>query len=289
MRNRLPMQLLRPLILTCGFVLSGCGLAATPVVTVTMKPVEGAPEASVEPKETVTGETPASTAGGGGTGNFSGTVTLTDAFSGLKPLVSVGEKVLHPHVCSVAAVPDESLVVDPESKGVENVFVYLEKAPPGAPAIPAPESQVFDQKGCRFIPHAMIVRTKIPLLVMSGDNASHNTHTIPSRNSAFNSSIAPLERKGVPINYGVSEKQPIEVKCDVHSWMKAYHLPLNHGFAAVTNSKGEFSIRGLPAGSYTFKVWHESSKDLERALKVVIVGGTDVTKKLEYPASKFGK
>jgi hypothetical protein len=32
---------------------------------------------------------------------------------------------------------------------------------------------------------------------------------------------------------------------------------MDHPFFAVTDENGEFSISGLPAGSYTLAVWHE--------------------------------
>ncbi|MDB5385506.1 MAG: hypothetical protein JWM11_1152 [Planctomycetaceae bacterium] len=273
--------------------LGGCGLATLPPVSVTIKPAEdqGTAEAvatteTKTPAETSTTTAPMATVAPGGAGQFIGTVTLTDAAPSLAPLVAQGAMVQDATTCSAVAVPNEALIVDSSSKGIQNVFIYLEKAPAGAPKIPLPEKQIFDQKGCRFVPHAMLVRTSVPLLVMSEDDVGHNTHTFPKRNTGFNSGIGKKERKGVPINYTQSEKEPIEVVCDIHKWMKGYHLPLDHGYAALTNEKGEFSIKGLPAGTYTFKVWHEAGGLLERSLKVVIKGG-DAPVKLEYAASKF--
>ena len=49
---------------------------------------------------------------------------------------------------------------------------------------------VFDQKGCRFLPHVVVVRVGQKMLIKSGDPIAHNTHTFPSRNDVFNSTIA---------------------------------------------------------------------------------------------------
>ena len=276
--------------LACLVMLGGCGLAATPPVSVTMKPAEDKPAAdSAEaPAATGTDAAPAESTAGG-VGDFSGSVLLAGDGPALPPLVAMGQTVPDKETCSAMEVPNESILVDSATKGIQNVFVYLEKAPAGAAPIAPPEKQIFDQKGCRFIPHSMIVRTKQPLMVLSDDDVAHNTHTFPSRNATFNSVIGKKERKGVPVLYGQSEKEPIEVKCDYHPWMKAYHLPLDHGYAALSNEKGEFSIQGLPAGNYTFKVWHEAAGPLERAYKVSIKGGTNTPVKLEYPLSKFSK
>lgn len=286
--------------LLCGSLLAlqGCSLAATPPVTVTMKSAEDQAPAEAIGTETkgaapeTTGTTPtAPTAKAGGVGDFVGTITLSDDAPKLAPVVAMGASVPDKATCSAVEVPNESLVVDPTSKGIQNIFVYLDKAPAGAKPISAPEKQVFDQKGCKFIPHAMIVRTKVPLMVLSDDSVAHNTHTFPERNSVFNQVIPANMREGkILVNYGSPEKAPIEVKCDYHNWMKAYHLPLDHGFAAVTNEKGEFTIKGLPAGTHNFKVWHESGGVLERAYKVEIQGGDKATvKTLTYAAAKFIK
>jgi len=270
-------------------MLSGCGLSSMPPVTVTLKPAEeGAAAttgtATAESTGTATAEAPAAA---GGSSDLVGTVLFDGTPPTLTPLIAQGADVKDKAVCSAMEVPDETLVVDPATKGVQNVFVFLEKAPAGASSAPPPEKQIFDQKGCRFLPHAIVVRTKIPLFVLSDDSVGHNTHTYPNRNASFNGAISANERKGVPVTYAQPEREPFKVSCDVHPWMSAYHLPLDHGFAAVTNEKGEFTIKGLPAGSHTLKVWHESGKLLERSLKVTIP--TKEPLALKYDAAKFGK
>ncbi|MDB5341194.1 MAG: hypothetical protein JWN70_6813 [Planctomycetaceae bacterium] len=273
-----------------GLAISGCGLSNLPPVTVTLKPAEeGAAVAAATTTEgpaAATTEAPA--AASGGTGDLVGTVVFDGAPPSLTPLITMGADVKDKAVCSAMTIPDESLMVDPATKGIQNVFVFFEKAPVGAVPVAAPEKQIFDQIGCKFIPHGMIVRTKQPLLVLSDDAVGHNTHTYPARNSGFNGAIGAKERKGVAITYTQSEREPFSVKCDVHPWMNAYHLPLDHGYAAVSDEKGKFVIKGLPAGSHVLKVWHESGKLLERGYKVTIKPGENPVE-LKYAAAKFGK
>ena len=59
-----------------------------------------------------------------------------------------GADVKDKEVCSAMTIPNESLIVNGTSKGIQNVFVYLEKSPAGATPVPPPASQVFDQVGC---------------------------------------------------------------------------------------------------------------------------------------------
>lgn len=271
---------------------AGCGLAVTPPVEVVIKPADdaatevAASEQPAAPSESPSQGTPSES---GGVSNLVGKIIYDGEVPKLPPVVTMGQDVKDASVCAAATIPDESLEVDPESKGIRNVFVYLEKAPAGAAPVAAPEKQIFDQKGCRFLPHSLIVRTKVPLLVLSDDAVGHNTHTFPQRNSGFNGAIGANDRKGVAILYTQSEREPFKVTCDVHPWMSAYHLPLDHGFAAVTDEKGEFVIKGLPAGEHTIKIWHEAGKLLERGLKVNLKagGGEPIVKK--YLPAKFGK
>jgi uncharacterized protein (DUF2141 family) len=49
----------------------------------------------------------------------------------------------------------------------------------------------------------------------------------------------------------------MQSKCSVHPWMGAYIAVIDHPFFSITNDKGEFSIKNLPAGNYTIEAWHE--------------------------------
>jgi hypothetical protein len=124
--------------------------------------------------------------------------------------------------------------------------------------------------------------------VLNDDAAAHNTHTYPKKNSPFNSVVQPNDRVGVPLKYTQAEKEPLSVVCDIHPWMSAYHLPLDHSFAAVSAADGTFTIKDLPAGKHEFKVWHEVGKMLEKSLVVTIKpGDNEVT--IKVAASKLGK
>jgi len=42
----------------------------------------------------------------------------------------------------------------------------------------------------------------------------------------------------------------------VHGWMAAYCGVLSHPFFAVTAADGTYTIKNLPAGTYTIEAWH---------------------------------
>lgn len=274
-----------------ALALAGCA-PTPPQITVTLKPADlsaSGPAAPGQPADAPGAEaTPTAPAAGFGT--LAGTVVLDAAPTELPPIVAVGQDVRDKDVCSAKAIPDESLQVDPETKGVRNVFVYLEKLPAGVDAGPVPETRIeFDQIGCRFTPHVLSVRTKQTVFILNSDAVAHNTHTFPNRNVAFNGVVKINEKEGVPLVYARAEQVPLEVKCDFHPWMRGYHLPLEHSFVGLTDEKGKFEIKGLPSGSHSFRIWQEKGGLLERAYKVTIEPDATKTVTIPFGAAKFAQ
>jgi hypothetical protein len=257
-------------------------------VTVTVKPDAGAAagnsaEASAEPTVAA------------GYGNLTGRVTFDGEAKDPTPLVSAGEiKADDRAVCGAHPILDESLLVNKTNKGLANVVIFLEKRPGNIkPELAKPPTEVkkFDQKGCVFIPHVLVVQVGQPLRVFSQDKIAHNTHTRPKRNPDFNQLIAPEESVGKACDYTKTESVPISVGCDLHNWMKAYHFPVDHPYVAVTDENGEFKIEGLPAGKHSFNVWHErgpgDSHLLERKLQITIEVDKDTKRDLSYGPAKL--
>jgi hypothetical protein len=280
-------------MLLCCFVTglvplaAGCGGGVASETTVSVKRDKG--EAGPGEK-TEDGAGPAGGAPASGFGSFKGRVVFQGNAPSLPLILKAGDQSARDAaVCAAVDLPNERLVLG-SGNGVANVFVYLAKAPAGAKLSPPPsEPAVFDQKGCRFIPHALLVRAKQKVLILSDDSIAHNTHTFPSRNTSFNQTINPKERNGVETVYMKQENNPIEVKCDFHAWMIAYHLPVDHPFAALTGPDGSFEIKDLPAGTHKFLAWHEgcSGGYLTRTLTVSIKAGEETTQEIPYAADKL--
>jgi len=275
-------------LLACGtMVLVGCGGnrgGADTETTVTLKPSTSAGGTA----SGGSGDNGGAASVAEGFGTFKGRVRFQGTVPSLAVKVSQGAAIKDADICAAVDVPDESLVVNSDG-GVANVFVYLQKVPKGAKKTePSEEPVIFDQKGCRFIPHALVVRVGQPVRVVSGDQIAHNTHTLPTRNSESNNIVERGSRTGFMVNYTKTENVPFRVICDFHSWMLAYHLALDHPFGAVTDANGEFEIPDLPAGEHKFVVWHEGSGFLTRNLKITITADQTTEQKIDYPLEKFG-
>lgn len=197
--------------------------------------------------------------------------------------------------CAAQNVPSDELVVDEKTKGIQNIFVYLYRPKDVKPDLKESKEKevVFDQRGCRFIPHALVVRTDQKVRVLSGDPVAHNTHTYPIRGQAVNFLLKANDREGVLVPVPTPESLPTEVKCDIHPWMKAYWLVVDHPYAVVTDEAGRFRIEGIPAGEHEFRVWHErvgyvGTDSYKRGFKVTVrPGETTKVGPIKVAPSKF--
>lgn len=220
-----------------------------------------------------------------GWGTVEGQFILADGeIPELPPLIRQGDaSAKDADVCAANGVPDESLVINGENRGIANICLYIRSAPDDIhPDLEESEESevVFDQKGCRFIPHVLIVRTDQTVLVKSDDPISHNTRTSPFSNQPINSTIGAKDREGVAVEMPQSELRtpPVRVSCDIHPWMSAYWMVCDHPYVAVTDADGRFRIENLPAGTHVFRVWHERSGYVEtdvfrRDLEVTVEDG----------------
>lgn len=263
----------------CGELVSGANLKPT----VEYKPSTVAGEGAAASAST---EAAADTAASGGVGTLRGKVEFTGSLNPLPPLYVKGADVKDAAVCAAVEAPDESILV--KNGGLANVFIYLKKAPKVAAA--APEGTlIFDQKNCTFKPHAMTMRVGQTVKVLNSDAVAHNTHTYGKKTTAFNSIVSPNDTTvGASLVYKQAEQEPISVGCDIHPWMKAYHLPIDHPFVALSAEDGTFEIKDIPAGKHEFKVWHEAGGLLEKALVVTIKPG-DNELPIKVTPSQLGK
>jgi hypothetical protein len=49
----------------------------------------------------------------------------------------------------------------------------------------------------------------------------------------------------------------VDVFCSIHTTMSCVVLVLENPFFAVSDEKGRYVIREVPAGTYRLKAWHE--------------------------------
>ena len=275
------------LLLVAAVAAAGCGGGVSVEPKVTLKPGK---------KGNAGGNGDSKAAAITQTGTLVGTVIYQGTWTPLSPKMAKGKATKDPNICAhEKAIVDDSMIVG-ENGGIANVLVYLTDVPAGArelvPEIPA-DPAMFNQVNCTFIPHVLVVRTNQVVIVTSSDKVLHNTNSQPILSRKFNRGIN-FENK-VELKYNRAETTPVPVKCDIHPWMNAYHLALDHPWGTATSSEqgheGEFRIENVPVGEWKFRVWHEKTGGiggfLEKALTVKIEADKTTTIDQEYPASRF--
>lgn len=204
----------------------------------------------------------------------SATITGTVRFEGTVPPLPKLKMDADP-VCAeqhTETAHAQHLVVN--NKGVRYAFVFVTSGLQGtypAPTTPA----VFDQRGCLYEPHVLGVQAGQPVEIRNSDATLHNVNAKPAQSAPFNLAM-PTKGMKIAKTFDAQEIM-VPVKCNVHPWMLAYIGVVNHPFFAVSGADGSFSIKGLPAGTYTVQMWHESLGTQTQTVTVTDGGTGSVT------------
>lgn len=160
------------------------------------------------------------------------------------------------------APPDERLLVDPKSRGIKNILVYVYTGRGGS-IIELPPNQKQKRRltmaNARFDPHILISQAGDTLELVGAGPDQHNPKLNFLRNQPQDILVPPgkLHLIAVP----KPEPAPISVDCRIHPYMRAYVVVLDHPFAATSDADGNLVIAGLPAGTpLTFRVFHEAGR-----------------------------
>ena len=198
-----------------------------------------------------------------GGGSIQGTVTVDPVPESVPLAVGKDEK-----VCA-SAQKSPRLVVDPATKGVANVVVYLDGIEKGKP-LPTGVTATIDQKGCRYDPHISIVPVKSSLGFSSSDPILHNVHVYKGTpddphaltKDVLNGAMKDAAVPRLPLSKRVMRKPGFYyVRCDAgHIWMSAYVWVVEHPYYVVTDAQGKFELEDVPAGTYKLRFWHENWK-----------------------------
>lgn len=150
---------------------------------------------------------------------------------------------------------EQAFLLD-ESKGLANVLIQVKSGLPEREFAAAEPEIVFAQAGCLYDPHVVIIRVGQTVKILNPDGTLHNVHVFGKVNAEFNQAMPKFQTE-IERVFDQVEEEPFAIKCDVHPWMNAFGVVLDHPYAAVTAADGSYSIPNLPAGTYQVEVWHE--------------------------------
>ncbi len=250
--------------LAVALVLPGVANAAPPVAAVLCSEMVGQPEFGTIKGRIVWGD---------------------DEIPPPRVLVEKGKAANNPEVCArdQTLYDRDVVVVDPKTKGVLYCCAYLSRPkgsnPDAVKELLAKHPTVeIDQKNCEFLPYLTVMHEGQTLVVTSSDaGINHNFH-ISGFNNGANQNVPVGTKLKLKLN---PENRPIPVECNIHPWMKANVLIVDHPFFAAAGTDGSFEIKGVPAGTQNLVLWHKSgyvNKGAGKGMPVTVKAGemTDV-------------
>jgi plastocyanin len=197
-----------------------------------------------------------------GSGSITGEVTFKGTAPARKSIDSSSDA-----FCATTKQLSDTVIV---KKGkLQDVHIRIKNGTMGkhkAPTTPI----VVTQDGCVYQPHMIGAMVGQPVAIKNKDKTMHNVHAYIGKETWFNRS----QPKGAPdiVETDTGEAGEIfELKCNVHSWMHSYLPITDHPYFDVSDDKGSFEIKKLPAGTYTLEAWHP--KFGLKSSKVVVGSG----------------
>ncbi len=292
MKSKLPARMVVGLVFAAivPFLALGCGDSPKIEDAVVVPDSTAPPPAPVTPPPAAKPAPATEPVKAEGWGTLKGRVVFGGTPPAIKILQEKGKAAKDPNICAVdAPIMSERLVVDSATKGVKNVLVYL--AHPTAINEAAKTSAkaarvVFDQRKCLFEPHVLGVMAGVVIDIRSNDAANHNVNA-KLKFSSFNQIIAQGQSfKFTPTS---AERLPGLVVCDIHPWMSAWWMILDHPYFAVTDAKGAFEIMNAPAGTQKLVVWQEAAGFVTAPAgdDIVVKAGEAVVKDLTIDPGKI--
>ncbi len=135
---------------------------------------------------------------------------------------------------------------------VRNAFVHLKSGLDAKYRFPIPtEEHVIANEKCLYVPRVSGARTWQTIKLLNKDPAQHNFRTAQWSRTLNSAGQWDTVRFDAPQN-------PVQLRCDLHTWMIGHLWILDHPFFAVTDDNGAFELKGLPPGDYTIEAWHEA-------------------------------
>jgi len=202
-----------------------------------------------------------------GSGRISGSVNYTGA-APTAALIDMAEEPACAEKWGAQGISSPTVAV--RDGKLANVFVRVTAGLPAGPYPMPAQAAVIDQNGCLYTPRVLGVMVGQTLEIKNSDPLLHNVKAVPAENRGFNRS---QPRQGMSTRETFSAPEiMVPLECSVHGWMNGYVGVADHPYFATSGADGSFTIAGLPDGTYTLEVWHESLGT--QTAQVTVSGGS---------------
>jgi hypothetical protein len=179
----------------------------------------------------------------------------------------------------------EDWVVDPATRGVANVIVWLAPEPTAEqwerlkatgkdrlrnfpsfaekdihPALPkgVDREVLILEAPIAFVPRIVAVRAGADVVFKNLSTRADNVKW-SSQDNGEGSPLVPPNGKEFRIEKTKPERLPIAVDSAIHPWMRAWVKVFDHPYFAVTAPDGTFEIKHSPTGNLRLFIWQETT------------------------------
>ncbi len=207
-------------------------------------------------------------------GEIRGKIIITKGNEANRPAVKVDRYNTH-HSSSLGSAANPANV--PAYKLSQQSVLFLESDRLKGQKFPIPTTRpVMDQRDIMFSPRVLPILVGTIVDFPNSDNLFHNVFSY-SQTKDFDLGRYPtgesrsvlFERAGI-----------VRVYCDIHAHMNATILVLDNPYFATPDDEGHYSIRNIPEGLYTLKLWF--GRDIVETRSVTIKSGEITTINLTY-------
>jgi plastocyanin len=138
-------------------------------------------------------------------------------------------------------------------KPAADVVVSIEGVPADKAQKPAGKPKaVMEQKDLKFIPRVLAVLSGTTVDFPNHDKTFHNVYS-NSEAKKFDLGLYPSGKSRSVI---FDKAGVVRILCNAHPNMEAYIVVKNHPYFIVPDSRGNYSLNGIPLGKYRVEVWH---------------------------------
>ena len=126
---------------------------------------------------------------------------------------------------------------------------------------------VIDQFGLVFSPSILLIGMGQSVTFTNSESLAHNVNLrqIETDAMVLNVDTDPTESA----QYTFDESGGYDIRCDVHPGMTAFVFASPTPYTVFANLDGEFTLSGVPPGSYTLTVWStDEALNSERTVEV---------------------
>lgn len=150
----------------------------------------------------------------------------------VKGVISVGGRPTPDAVVSVEGLPDKYL-----KSQISNL---------------KSKKALMDQREMRFIPRVLAVLVGTTVEFPNNDKSFHNVYSSSEAKKFDLGLYAPGKSRGAKFE----KAGVVKILCNVHPSMEAYVVVKSHPYYAATDSRGNYSVSGVPLGKYRLEIWH---------------------------------